>query len=66
VDYITVRQVAEKWNITMRMVQLYLKNNRIPGAIKPGHDWLIPNDAKKPHDMRGEWHKKEGGTDVKE
>jgi len=52
VDYMTVRQTAEKWDTNMRQIQKYLQNNRIPGAIKPGHDWLIPKDAQKPADGR--------------
>jgi len=51
-DYITVRQAAEKWNVTMRQVQLYLKDNRVAGALRPGHDWLIPSDAVKPTSNR--------------
>ena len=51
-DYITVRQASEKWGVTMRQIQRYLKDNRIPGAIQPGHDWLIPKDAEKPADGR--------------
>jgi len=51
-DYITVRQTAKKWGVSMRQVQLYLKAGRIPGAVRPGHDWLIPKDAQKPEDGR--------------
>lgn len=64
-DYMTVRQAAEKWEITMRQVQFYLKDERIPGAIRPGHDWLIPKDARKPEDLRkyGKGRpRKEGGV----
>ena len=57
-EYITVRQAAEKWGVTMRRVQGLLKEDRIPGAIKPGHDWLIPKNAEKPRDRRGDWHRK--------
>ena len=51
-DYITVRQTAEKWGVTPRQVQGLLKAGRIPGAIRPARDWLIPKDAKKPEDGR--------------
>jgi len=51
-DYITVKQVAEKWGVTMRQVQNLLKSKRIQGAIQPARDWLIPNDAEKPEDLR--------------
>ena len=63
-DYITVRQAAEKWYISVRRVQTLLKNNRIPGAIQPARDWLIPKGAVKPRDTRGNWHRKETGDDA--
>ena len=51
-DYITTGQAAEKWGVTARQVQLYLKDNRIKGAVRPGREWLIPKDAEKPGDGR--------------
>jgi hypothetical protein len=51
-DYITVRQAAEKWDVTIRWVQALLKAGRIPGAVQPARDWLIPQDAEKPADGR--------------
>jgi len=57
-EYLTVRQTAEKWSVTPRWVQTLLKAGRIPGAIQPARDWLIPKDAEKPRDTRGDWHKK--------
>jgi hypothetical protein len=51
-DYLTARQTAEKWNISLRWVQALLKAGRIPGAVQPARDWLIPKDAEKPADGR--------------
>jgi len=51
-DFITVRQAAEKWNISMRRIQFLLNNNRIEGAVRPGREWLIPKNATKPEDGR--------------
>jgi hypothetical protein len=66
-EYITVRQAAEKWSISMRSIQFYLKDSRIPGAIRLGRDWLIPKDAQKPEDNRkygkGRPKKKEASHD---
>jgi len=54
-DYISVKQAAEKWGISVRWVQTFLKNNRIPGATRiNGYAWLIPADAEKPGDPRFE------------
>jgi len=51
-DYLTVRQTAEKWGVTPRQVQALLKAGRIPDAIQPARDWLIPENASKPEDGR--------------
>jgi predicted site-specific integrase-resolvase len=51
-EYMTVRQTAEKWGISIRQVQTLLKDGRIPGAVQPARDWLIPASAPKPEDRR--------------
>lgn len=51
-EYLTVKEMGEKWGITSRMVNFYCSNGRIPGAIKKGNLWLIPEDADKPDDNR--------------
>lgn len=51
-DYITAQQAAEKWGVSLRWVQTYLKNERINGVIRFGHAWMIPKDAPKPVDGR--------------
>lgn len=51
-EYLTVKEIGEKWGITSRMVNNYCASGRIPGAIKKGNLWLVPDDAKKPEDMR--------------
>lgn len=67
-DYLTVRQTAEKWGIAIRTVQNLLHDGRIPGAVQPARDWLIPKDAEKPLDERRNNYrrsKKKDGTDGK-
>lgn len=53
-NYITTKDIAEKWNIRSPYVSLLCKQGRIKGAIKApdGRTWLIPADAKKPRDRR--------------
>lgn len=51
-NYITVRQVAQAWNISERRVQKYCTQGRIPGARKFGNAWQIPGSAPKPADGR--------------
>lgn len=51
-NYLTVKEAGEKWNITGRMVTHYCVAGRINGAIKKGNLWLVPDTADKPHDGR--------------
>lgn len=60
--YITVTQAAERWGKSPQRVRVVLDTGRIPGAIKPGHDWLIPADAEWPQDNRYSTNKKRGGV----
>lgn len=51
-DYMTVREAAEKWGFTERWVQKLCGENRIKGAVRFSRVWLIPKDAEKPVDKR--------------
>lgn len=51
-NYLTVKEIAEKWGISGRRVNLLCNEGRIEGAEKKGFMWLIPKDAKKPADLR--------------
>lgn len=51
-EYITVRDAAEKWNISARLVQQYCMDGRIEGARKFSGSWAIPADAQRPADAR--------------
>lgn len=46
--YLSVAQVAEKWNISERSVRNYCAEGRVPGAFLTGKTWNIPADAEKP------------------
>lgn len=46
--FMTTKEAAEKWNITVRQVQNHCKNGRIPGVSKVGTNWLIPVGTQKP------------------
>ena len=50
--YITASQVAKKWNISQRRVQILCAENRIEGVFNLGETWAIPDDAEKPRDFR--------------
>lgn len=51
-DYIGIDEVAKKWGLSKRFVQLLCSNGRIQGATRLGRVWMIPNNAKKPIDGR--------------
>lgn len=51
-NYLTVKEIGEKWGILGRMVTIYCNDGRIPGAVKKGNLWLVPEDATKPIDNR--------------
>ena len=51
-DYMTVKEVSEKWGVTPRRINYYCAGDRIPGAVKIATIWLIPKDAEKPIDRR--------------
>ena len=51
-EYLSLRQTAEKWGISIRRVQTLCSSGRIPGATKIGSYWAIPGDAEKPKDER--------------
>lgn len=52
IDFLTVKEAGEKWNISGRMVTIYCNEGRIKDAVKKGNLWLIPISAEKPIDGR--------------
>ena len=51
-DYMTLKEAAEKWGVTPRRVNYYCAGGRIPGAVKMAGVWPIPKNAEKPTDRR--------------
>lgn len=51
-EYMTVKETAKAWNVSVRTVNMYLNAGRVPGAIRKEHGWLVPADARKPEDRR--------------
>lgn len=52
IDYISVQQASDKWEISKRRIQKLCEENRIDGAVRFGRAWAIPKDAPKPADSR--------------
>lgn len=46
--FMTAKEAAEKWGVTVRQVQILCKEKRIKGAIQMSRVWIIPADAVKP------------------
>ena len=62
-EYITVQQLAEKWNVNIRTINYMIQNGKIRGARKFGTSWAIPIDTERPKDNRiksGKYVKQEG------
>ncbi len=47
-NYISVKDLAEKWNISERSVRNYCAEGKIEGAYLKGKTWMIPENAQKP------------------
>lgn len=61
-EYLSVREASEKWDISTRRVQILCASGRIKGAARIGNMWVIPKSAEKPKDARiksGKYIKKE-------
>ena len=51
-EYLSISQVAEKWRLSTRRINVLCSEGRILGATKFGSYWAIPADAEKPADAR--------------
>jgi Fic family protein len=47
-NYLSVSQMAKKWNMSERSVRNYCAQGRVSGAVLVGKIWMIPEDAQKP------------------
>ena len=47
-NYLSVFEIAKKWNISARSVRNYCADGRIDGAFITGKTWNIPENAEKP------------------
>ena len=46
--YLSVMEVAKKWDMSERSVRNYCANGRVQGAFLTGKTWNIPENAEKP------------------
>ena len=46
--YLSVTEIAKKWNVSERSVRNYCAQGRVLGASLVGKTWNIPENAEKP------------------
>ena len=50
--FMTQKEASEKWGICERRIRTLCTEERINGATKIGHMWVIPSETLKPTDQR--------------
>ena len=51
-EYLKIKEVAQKWEISPRAVQILCADGRVEGAVRFGSVWMIPKNAQRPVDGR--------------
>jgi len=46
--YVKAEEMAERWNVSVRQVQLLCQSGKIEGVSKFGNVWAIPENTPKP------------------
>ena len=46
--YLSVTEIAKKWDVSERSVRNYCAKGRVNGAFLTGKTWNIPENAEKP------------------
>lgn len=50
--YISVKEIAKKWDLSERRVRVLCAEGKVSGAYKDGKTWKIPESTTKPEDGR--------------
>ena len=59
-EYITIKEAASMWELSVRRIQTLCIEDKIAGAIRFGGVWAIPEGTKRPFD-----HRSKGGECIK-
>ena len=51
-EYMKISKVAEKWGISTRRIRVLCSEGKVPGVIRKGNLYMIPENAPKPLDGR--------------
>jgi len=46
--YVTAKEMAQRWDVSVRQVQFWCSEGRIEGVVQFGRSWAIPSNASKP------------------
>ena len=49
---LSTKDIAQKWGVSDTWVSILCKQGRIPGVVRQGNRWMIPDTAQKPGDKR--------------
>ena len=52
IDWMTTKEAAVLWGVTVRRIQSLCENGLLDGATKLGDIWIIPKGTQKPIDGR--------------
>ena len=52
--YLSVAEIAKKWDVSERSVRNYCAQGRVNGAFLTGKTWNIPENAEKPERTKKE------------
>ena len=63
-NWMTTKDTADLWDISMRRVQALCENGKIEGSVLLGRMWLVPKDAPKPIDGRTKEGRKSKGKNI--
>lgn len=47
-EYLTTKEIAERWGVNVSLVRRHCSQGRIPGAIQKDGTWLVPVGATRP------------------
>mgnify|MGYP004512688205 CR=1 FL=1 len=50
--YLSVAQIAKKWDVSQRSVRNYCAKGRVDGAFLAGKTWNIPENAETESSLR--------------
>ena len=51
-EYMTIKEAAEKWGLSVRRTQTICNEGMVEGVVKVGKAWAIPKEAERPVDKR--------------